>query len=271
MSPWPITSSTRHPAKTVPGGSWRAAVGGGAAAASAGAAGRCAGGGAGTGRRARRRRAAARRRRRAGGLRGPTRGRPASVSSSVVAPDAHRVTRLERRWLAHAHAVHEGPVGRPEVLDRRAAPGVAGHARVAARELGVVAEPPSPLSARPITSSSSSASRRPWSAAGVDHDSSSRRPGVGTAGERELGRLRDAARGVGDLRASVCPIRTDVAQRERARRLDALAVHERPVRRSRGPRSSARRPAPREARAWRARDLGVVAEPARAPRRPRGR
>ena len=118
---------------------------------------------------------------------------PGSVSSSVVRP-----TRTESpaaaRAARHAHAVHERPVRRPEVLDRQPAAGVAVHARVAARQLGVVAQPA--LSALGAPDHELVVERQPV-ALRRRRRSTTQLLGASaraTAAARRAGRLRDAAR-----------------------------------------------------------------------------
>ena len=127
-----MTSSTRHPANTDPGGSAGLPLphgrsGPGRAAPSragvrgAGAPGPAAAGG---GR---------------GVVRPPAR---LSTNSQRRRADPHRVAEPEHLAAAHALAVDERPVGRAEILDRQPPVRVADDAGVAAGELTVVAELP---------------------------------------------------------------------------------------------------------------------------------
>ena len=284
MSPWPITSSTRHPAKTVPGGS--ASAGGARRRAAAGAAaaetgrrrlGAAAAREAGPARRRRRRRAAA------AGARGAGRGwrgrRRAGVRPGCGQLQRRRARLAPSRparasvGASIAHAVDERPVRRPEVLDRQPPSGVAAHARVAARELRVVAEPPlSALRAPDHELVRRARAGGPVSAPTVDHTQLARgRSATGWRASRPAG----SARGCGPRRRSPA-----AASGPPARRRPGAASRE-PRCRSpltnvpfADPRSSMRQlvrsgraRGPRVA----ARDLGVVAEPARPPRRRRGR
>ena len=158
-------------------------------------------------------------------------------------------------------AVDERAVRRPEVLDRQPSAGAAGDARVAARQLRVVAEPPSPLSARPITNSSASAIQAALSAPTVDHAAALRRAGGGpVGGSRPAGSaLGDAARGVCHLQERLAHPH-DVPSVQRARALDPLVVDERPVGGSEILDAQLAVDAAPGARVA-ARDLGVVAEP----------
>ena len=69
-------------------------------------------------------------------------GCPAPVTCSVVEPTRTESPTLSSRLAADALAVHEGPVRRPEILDRQPAVRLADDAGVAARELVVVVQPP---------------------------------------------------------------------------------------------------------------------------------
>ena len=125
----------------------RAAAGGGGGGAAA--RGGAAGGGGGGAAEGRRRGGRPRRRR------PPAAARLDDLQGRLA--DPHRVARPSAACGSVTPlAVHERPVRRPEVLDGQPAAGVAEHARVAARELGVVAQP-----ARPRSPRARSRARRP--------------------------------------------------------------------------------------------------------------
>ena len=229
-----MTSSTRHPAKTEPGPSSAASPGLSPVGLPGPGGGPC--------RRPRLPRRGGRggpglRPRRAGeGLRGGAERRPPGLGHLHGGrADPHRVARLQRLALAHALAVHERPIRRAEILDRQLAARVAGNAGVAAGKLVIVVQPP--LSAHCPPDDELVLQREPATRgrAGGDH--------------QLLGGHGHGARGVGHLQDRLAHLH-HVAHVERPRSVDALAVHERPVR---GPEVLDREESvgPRETRAWR--------------------
>ena len=162
------------------------------------------------------------------------------------------------RGLAQALAVDERPVGRAEVLDHDA-PAVAEHARVAARELGVVAEPP--VAALGAPDHELVVEREPLALGpALDARPAPRGPGQADARAFRAGSARGRAPTASVTASSVWPDADHVAERSDARLLDALAVDERPVRRAQSSIvSSSRRPRVEPGVA--ARELGIVAEP----------
>ena len=253
-----MTSSTRHPAKTEPGPSSAASppVSGGGCRHRGRACrgprlpGRCRGGCRGRGGPCRGGRGglagAGERARAAAGERRPGRGRSAGLGHLHGGrADPHRVARLQRLALAHGLAVHERPVGRSEILDRQLAACVAGNAGVAAGKLVIVVQPP--LSAHCPPDDELVLEREPATRgrAGGDH--------------QLLGGHGHGARGVGHLQDRLAHLH-HVAHVERPRSVDALAVHERPVR---GPEVLDREEAVGPARDPRvaAGDLAIAAEP----------
>ena len=243
-----MTSSTRQPAKTGPD---RERVGGrrrrrrGRSARQV------------RGRGGRGARAAAEGRRGAGGVAGCDRPLRPPVSSSVVRP-----MRTSRPARASAARSRRAPLTNVPLADPRSSidepTRLAGHAGVRRESSGSSPSRPSPLSARPITNSSSSVSRWPLARPSTTTSSS----GIGTrvtAGEATwVGSGMCPSASV--TASSVCPEAQDVAQLERAHALEPLAVHEGPVRRAQVLDGQlALRPA-REPRVT-ARELGVVAEP----------
>ena len=169
--------------------------------------------------------------------------------------DPHRVAQLERRRLAHPHAVHERPVRGAEILDRQPPAGVAVQARVAARQLRVVAE--TALSALRPPDHELVVEREPAARLRTqrDHELSRRRRRRSRRRGAEAGRLRDAPLAVGHLQLGL-PHPHDVAQAERSNLLDPLAVHERPVRRAEVLDRQLARGAARGARVTRVRSRG---------------
>ena len=203
-----------------------------------------------------------------GAERGPRRadGLPRAASARmVVSPTRMESPTLERPGLVargRRSRTSRSPSRGPRCVSR---PPASRTTRAWRRESsGSSASRPSPLTARPITSSSPSVSRRPL--AGPRGHQQLLRAASASASLPAGGTPRPAAsapgtptRGVGHLQDRLAHPH-DVAQVQRSRGVDALAVHERPVRR---PEILDRELSARAAREPRvaARDLGVVAEP----------